>query len=350
MARRYTRLLTTPAAARMVRDYSRPFVSLMTDFGARDPSAAICKGVILAIAPDAVVVDITHEIVKYQIRDGALTLWAALPYFPIGAHIGVVDPGVGTERLPIAIETRRGDVLVGPDNGLLVPAAERLGGISAVHVLDNPEYRLPVVSHVFHGRDLFSPAAAHVALGVPINVLGRALDPAELVRLEWPRPQIRENELVTAVAYIDTFGNARLVSEPADLSEALGGLKRGERLQIRIGSGSDRSTVYATWADTFGRVRAGELLLLEDSTGRLNLAENQGSAARRLELQVDDRIAITRARPARVRRERTPAVTRMEQAPRESEPELATAETRREQQLELDAAARETEGADRGIA
>jgi S-adenosylmethionine hydrolase len=307
MARRYTRLLTTPAGARAVRDYSRPFVSLLTDFGARDSSAAICKGVILAIAPEAVVVDISHEIAKYQIRDGALALWASLPYMPIGAHVAVVDPGVGTERLPIAIETRRGDVLIGPDNGLLIPAAERLGGISAVHVLDNPEYRLPVVSSVFHGRDLFSPAAAHVALGVPIHVLGRALNPANLVRLEWPEPQVRQSELVSAVVYIDTFGNAKLAGEPADLAQALGTLHPGDRLQLRIGGGPHRNTVWATWAETFGRVHPGEILVFEDASGRLCVAENQGSAARRLELRVDDRMSIVRARPSR--RKQPAAVT-----------------------------------------
>jgi hypothetical protein len=291
-------------------------VSLLTDFGARDPSAAICKGVILAIAPDAVVVDITHEIAKYQIRDGALVLWAALPYFPIGAHVAVVDPGVGTERLPIAVETRRGDVLIGPDNGLLIPAAERLGGIAAAHVLDNPEYRLPVVSSVFHGRDLFSPAAAHVALGVPINVLGRALDPAKLARLDWPVAQVRQNQLLTAVVYVDTFGNLKLAGEPADLAEAIGTLKQGDRLELRLGAADNRSSVWATWATTFGRVGRGELLLFEDATGRLCIAVNQGSAAQQLEARVNDRVSITRARAARRRRQAVP----------ESEPEALLAQ------------------------
>jgi S-adenosylmethionine hydrolase len=301
MARRYTRVLTTPAAARAVRDYSRPFVSLLSDFGARDPSAAICKGVILAIAPDAVVVDITHEITKYQVRDGAIALWASLPYFPIGAHVAVVDPGVGTDRLPLAIETRRGDVLIGPDNGLLIPAAERLGGIAAAHVLDNPEYRLPVVSSVFHGRDLFSPAAAHVALGVPVGVLGRALDPAKLVRLELPEPEVRPNQLLTAVVYVDTFGNLKLAGEPPDLVEAIGPLTPGDRLELRLDD--ERSIAWATWTTTFGRVPAGEILVFEDASGRLNIAVNQGSAAQQLKLGADDRVSIGRARAARRRRQ-----------------------------------------------
>ncbi|MDQ3870677.1 MAG: SAM-dependent chlorinase/fluorinase [Chloroflexota bacterium] len=302
MSRRYTRPLTTPAAARAVRDYSRPFVSLLSDFGARDPSAAICKGVILAIAPEALVVDITHEVAKFQVRDGALLLWCALPYLPIGAHVAVVDPGVGTERLPIAVETVRGDVLVGPDNGLLIPAAERLGGIASAHVLDNPEYRLPIVSASFHGRDLFSPAAAHVSLGVPVHVLGRSLDPRSLVRLNWPQPQIGEGELGTGVIYVDTFGNLKLSAEPSQLTAALGPLSPGERLQLRVGAAA-RQAIPAIWVDTFGRVPTGDFLVYEDSYGRLCIAQNQGSAAERLGLAADARLWIARARaPARRRR------------------------------------------------
>ena len=303
MSRRYVRPLTTPAAARAVRDYARPFVSLLSDFGARDPSAAICKGVVLGIAPEALVVDITHEVSKFQVRDGALVLWCALPYLPIGAHVAVVDPGVGTERLPIAVETVRGDVLVGPDNGLLIPAAERLGGIASAHVLDNPEYRLPIVSSSFHGRDLFAPAAAHVALGVPVQVLGRPLDPSGLVRVDWPQPQVREGELGTGVIYVDTFGNLKLSAEPSHLAAALGPLSPGDHLQLRLAAGGTRSTVSAIWVDTFGRVPAGDLLVYEDSYGRLCVAENQGSAAERLNVTADAGLSITRTRPP-VRRRR----------------------------------------------
>src|SRR6186997_468288 len=117
-----------------------PFLSLLTDFGARDPSAGIMHGVILGIAPDAAIVDISHEVRKYAIRDGALLLWCALPYLPVGFHVAVVDPGVGTARLPIAIATYRGDVLIGPDNGLLVGVAAKLGGIAEVHVLEAEAY------------------------------------------------------------------------------------------------------------------------------------------------------------------------------------------------------------------
>src|SRR5262245_3242337 len=132
----------------------RPVISLLTDFGARDPSAGILHGVILGIAPEAAIVDISHEVRKYAIRDGALLLWCGLPCLPVGAHVAVVDPGVGTARRPIAIRAARGDVLIGPDNGLLLGGVERLGGVAAAHVLEAPEYRLPVISTSFHGRDI----------------------------------------------------------------------------------------------------------------------------------------------------------------------------------------------------
>ena len=172
MTRRFTRVVTTPAAARLPHDGSRPFVSLTSDWGVRDPSPAICRGVVLGIAPNALIVDISHEVDKYNIRHGALMLWCALPFLPIGAHVCVVDPGVGTARRPVAIETGRGDYLVGPDNGVLLPGAERLGGVIRVHQIENAQYRLPVLSSTFHGRDLFTPAAAHLALGVPLEAIG----------------------------------------------------------------------------------------------------------------------------------------------------------------------------------
>jgi S-adenosylmethionine hydrolase len=296
MRRYYTRVVTTPAAARSVRGPQPPFVSLTTDFGLRDPSAAICKGVVVAIAPEAIVVDISHEVAKYQVRDGALLLWCALPYLPIGAHVAVVDPGVGTERLPLAIETARGDVLVGPNNGLLIPAAERVGGIASVHVLENPEYRLPDVTSSFHGRDIFSPAAAHISLGVPIDALGRSLDSEELETIDWPEVEIRKNELGTAVIYIDTFGNAKLAGEPPDLQAALGPLRYGDRLVLQVASNGHLSSAPAPWSETFGRVAPGELMLFEDSYGRLALAQNQGSAAATLDLTEGATVTIARER------------------------------------------------------
>ncbi len=294
MSRTYTRTITTPAAARMVRPNARPVVSMLTDFGVRDPSAGIMHAVVLAIAPDAIIVDISHEVEKFRIRDAALLLWSAVPYLPHGAHLAVVDPGVGTERRAIACETARGDVLVGPDNGLLLPAARRLGGITRVHLLGNPQYRLPVISSSFHGRDLFAPAAAHLAMGLPLEYLGPALDPRSLVLLDWPEPQAFAGVLRSQVIYLDTFGNVKLSALVGDLQAALGHLQVGERLWIRLTDGFGSQDAEVTWADTFGRVPVGAALLTEDSYGRLSLAINQGSAAQAIGIREDAEVLVTR--------------------------------------------------------
>ena len=268
-----------------------PLISLLSDFGLRDPSAAIMRGVILGIAPDARVVDISHEVRKFAIRDGALLLWCALPYLPVGFHVAVVDPGVGTSRLPVAIQAARGDVLIGPDNGLLVAAATKLGGIRVVHVLENEAYRLPVVSTSFHGRDVFAPAAAHLATGVPIETFGRALDAAALVPSPIREPEIADGELRSSVVYVDTFGNVKLAGLRADLEAALGPVQPGDRLGLTLG---DRRIV-TTWQATFGEVAAGETLVYEDSYRRICLAASQADAAARHGIVEDLAVGIRRA-------------------------------------------------------
>jgi S-adenosylmethionine hydrolase len=270
----------------------RPFVSLLTDFGLRDPSAAICRGVILGIAPDAAIVDISHEVRKYAIRDGALLLWCALPYLPVGQHVAVVDPGVGTARRPLALRTGRGDHLVGPDNGLLMMAADKLGGVTRAVELVEPAYRLPVVTSSFHGRDIFAPAAAHLAHGVPLERLGPHIDPAELVRLPIPEPRVEAGELETHILYVDTFGNVKLTALAADLPAALGDLEPGDRLRLSV---DGERHLPVTWQDTFGGADTGEPLLYNDSYGRLCLAVNQGDAAASLGLRDDLRVTIRRA-------------------------------------------------------
>ncbi len=299
----FTRPVTTPAAEREPARprSSAPTVSLTTDFGARDPSAAICRGVILQIAPEVTLLDISHDVEKYAILDGALLLWCALPYLPVGVHLAVIDPGVGTDRLPIGVEVARGDILVGPDNGLLRPAAERLGGIRRVHVLENPDYRLTAVSASFHGRDVFAPAAAHLALGVPLTDFGRPLDPGLLVPLELPAPVVLPGTLETEVVYVDTFGNVKLAGEEADLEAALGPLEPGTTVAIAMpttvatagATGTASARNLAVWSKTFGGVPAGRLLIYEDSYGRLCLADNQGNVAARLGLRAGRKVVLT---------------------------------------------------------
>jgi S-adenosylmethionine hydrolase len=272
-----------------------PLISFLTDFGARDPSAAIMRGVVLGIAPDARIVDISHEVRKFAIRDGALLLWCALPYLPIGFHVAVVDPGVGTARLPVAIATERGDVLIGPDNGLLLAAAERLGGIRAVHLLEAEAYRLPVVSTSFHGRDIFAPAAAHLASGVRLADLGKALDPGRLVASPIRQPSVEPGLLRSSVVYVDTFGNVKLAGLRADLEAALGALQAGDPLVLDLGGGGRDLAIATTWQATFGDVAVGETLVYEDSYGRICLAASQADAAAKHGIVEDLEAAIRRA-------------------------------------------------------
>ncbi len=266
----------------------RPVISLLTDFGARDPSAGILHGVIRTIAPDADVIDISHEVRKFRIRDGALLLWCALPYLPVGVHVAVVDPGVGTARRPVAIRMARGDILVGPDNGLLLGPADRLGGVVEAVELTAADYRLPVISSSFHGRDIFVPAAAHLTNGVALEALGPALDPSTLVPSPLVAPTLGNGALATEIVYVDTFGNVKLGALASDLQRALGTLEPGAAVDATI-AGTQRSL---PWAVTFGDVAAGQPLLYEDSYGRLCLAVNQGDAASSLGLAEDQPVVL----------------------------------------------------------
>jgi S-adenosylmethionine hydrolase len=270
---------------------------LLTDFGARDPSGAILHGVILSIAPDANILDISHEVRKFAIRDGALLLWCALPYLPVGSHVAVVDPGVGTERRPIALRVGRGDVLIGPDNGLLLPGADRLGGVVEARLLESDDYRLPQVSTSFHGRDIFAPAAAHLAAGAAFDALGPTLDVATLVPSPIADPIVEPGCLRSSVVYIDTFGNVKLAGLRADLEEAIGPVRSGDGLELALAAhAGGRSRVeIVRWRGTFGDAAQGETLLYEDSYGRICLAENQGDAASHLGIIEDGGVTIRRA-------------------------------------------------------
>jgi len=259
---------------------SRPFVSLTTDFGVA--YSGICAGVIYSIVPDATLLVLSDQVTQYAIREGALLLRQGLPYLPVGVHVGIVDPGVGTPRQPIALETRRGDLLVGPDNGLLMPAAERLGGIVRTHLLDNPDYRLPKVSTTFHGRDIFAPAAGHLALGVDLARLGPATDP---LPLDLPAATATPGRLIAPVLFVDGFGSLILAAGHGDLVTAFGPLEYGTELMI-----GDTPVPYQ---EAFGAVTPGEPLLWIDSSGTLGLAVNQGSAARRFGLDTDSTLQIT---------------------------------------------------------
>src|SRR5215208_8492017 len=225
------------------------------------------------IAPDAEIIDITHGVPPQQVLQGALILRNTLPYMPEGVHLAVVDPGVGSHRRALAIRSGDGRILVGPDNGLLLPSADALGGVAEVHELANPAYALDSVSRTFHGRDLFAPAAAHLALGVELAELGPPVDPQALVRLDVPEPEVGQNRIRAVVLYVDHFGNVQLNLRREHLEQAA--VLPGVTVELEIAL--DR--YYAVAARTFADARPGDIILYEDAYGNVAIAISGGSAA-----------------------------------------------------------------------
>lgn len=259
-------------------------ITLTTDFGEQDPYVGAMKGVILSIAPDVIVVDITHHVPPQNVREGAYILSSAVPYFPKGSiHVAVIDPGVGTERRPLAVRTERAYYVV-PDNGLLTPVLQQEPVLEAVH-LTNATYWLPHVSHTFHGRDIFAPVAAYLARGVPLNALGTPVAPEDLVRLEWTAPRALPDGTVEGmVVHVDHFGNivtnipADMLSGPADAWEFE---IKGRRVRGLRGA--------------YAEVGIGEPLALIGSNQTLEFSVREGSAAALWGVQVGEVVRARRA-------------------------------------------------------
>jgi S-adenosylmethionine hydrolase len=249
------------------------FVTFLSDFGLQDDFVGTCHGVIKRIAPDVQIIDITHGIAPQHVLQATLALANTTPYMPEGVHLAVVDPGVGGARRPLALRSGDGRLFVGPDNGLLVPAAEQQGGIEAAHELANPSYALDSVSRTFHGRDLFAPAAAYLATGVAIDELGPPLAVDALARLEIPKPEIGENRIRSTVLYIDRFGNVQLNLTRAHLEQAE--VTPGTTVEIELGL----ERYYAVAARAFADARKGDVILYEDSYRNIALALSGGNAA-----------------------------------------------------------------------
>ena len=264
-----------------------PFITFLTDFGLQDDFVGTCHGVIRRIAPAAQIIDVTHGIPPGAVLQGALVLANTLPYMPVGVHLAVIDPGVGGARRPLALRDGEGRVYVGPDNGLLVPAAERNGGIAHAHELAEPAYALPSVSRTFHGRDLFAPAAAHLALGVDLAELGPPVDPDALVRLDLPEPEVGPQRIRATILYVDAFGNVQLNLTREHLDAV--GATPGTRVELELGG----ERYYAVTARTFSDARAGDIILYEDAYRNIALAINRGSAAKMFTVAPGGEVAIS---------------------------------------------------------
>lgn len=253
------------------------WISLTTDYGTFDGFAAACHGSIARIAPAVRVIDITHHVPPADVARGAAVLAQTAPHLPTSVHVGVVDPGVGSNRRGIAIGTP-GGVLVGPDNGLLVWAADALGGIDSVVELTNKDWLLGEVSRTFHGRDVFSPAAARLALGAPLSDAGPRVDPATVVRLPDPVVAVGDGWLEAEVITVDRFGNVQLAAGGAMLS--------GLGPELVVGG------VKARRAQTFADAQPGELIVYEDSARRVAIAVNGGRAVVVLSVRPGDIVRV----------------------------------------------------------
>ncbi len=248
-------------------------ITFLSDFGLEDDFVGTCHGVIKVIAPGAEILDITHGIQRHGVLQGAIVLANTLAYMPKGVHLAVVDPGVGSRRRSLALRSGDGRFFVGPDNGLLVPAAEKLGGIEAAHEITNEKYVLDQVSATFHGRDVFSPVAAHLVDGVAVDDLGPRIEPESLVRLEVPKADVTQRRIRASCLYVDRFGNMQLNLRRKDL-EGLGA-EPGTLVELEIAS----ERYYAVAARTFADARGGEIILYEDAYGNIAIAISGGSAA-----------------------------------------------------------------------
>ena len=252
-------------------------ISFLSDYGHGDEFVGVVKSVIRSIAPEVVVIDITHDVPPHDIRAGSLTLVRSVQYLVPGVVLAVVDPGVGTERRAVAVEVGEAGeaVLVGPDNGLLAAAVAMTGGAGRTVSLTNPTYHLEAPGATFAGRDIFAPVAAHLAAGVPLEELGDLIDPITMLPGTIPIPRDEPDGLAAEVLWVDRFGNAQLNVGPEDVESM------GERITLRWGDQVRTARITAA----YGELKPGEVGLVVDSYGLLSIALDRSSAADQLKLR-----------------------------------------------------------------
>jgi S-adenosyl-L-methionine hydrolase (adenosine-forming) len=261
------------------------YITFLTDFGVEDDFVGVCRGVMRGIAPETTVIDVTHGIPPQGVLQGAVVLERSIPYLPVCVHLAVVDPGVGSDRRPVGVRTEGGRIFVGPDNGLLMRAADR-EGVRAARALTNERYHLEQVSRTFHARDIFAPVAAHLAAGVDFDDLGDAVDPVDLVRVAVPEPEVGRGRLVANVLIVDHFGNLALNIGQDEIDEL--SLVPGDWVELQFAL----DPYYAQVAETYADARPGELILYEDSYGAVGIAVRDGNAARLTGAAPGDRVRI----------------------------------------------------------
>jgi S-adenosyl-L-methionine hydrolase (adenosine-forming) len=261
-------------------------VTFTSDYGLEDEFVGVCHGVMLNIAPDLKIVDVHHNVLRQDVRHGAVVLAQSIRYLPTATHLAVVDPGVGSGRKAIAVVAASGAVFVGPDNGLVIPAAEQQGQIDSAFELLNEDYLLSPVSQTFQGRDVFAPAAAHLAAGIEPFELGPKLDAADLVRLEIPEAWVHDDHLHGEVLQVDRFGNLQLNFSRTHLAKV--GLEDRPKLEVRL----EGHRLQVLFGSTFADVEAGEFVLIEDSYEQVSLSVNKGDAGARLRARAGSTVIV----------------------------------------------------------
>ena len=255
-------------------------VTLLTDFGTRDHFASVMKGVMMSINPNIRIIDISHDVAKYDVEAAAYTLLCAYKWFPEGTiHVVVVDPGVGTKRRGLVVKSRN-YLFVGPDNGVLIPAARR-DGLEKVFEIKNEKLTLGKISTTFHGRDIFAPVAAWLSKGAPLDTVGPPLSKYEELALLKPC-KIIGRTIECNVIHIDGFGNVVFNIEPQDVNKV--GLRHGDHVEVIFPT----TTVKARLQPSYGYVKSGEPVLVINSEEFLELAIREGNAARKYGIRRGD--------------------------------------------------------------
>ncbi len=267
---------------------ARPTIVFMTDFGTANDSVAICKAVMLGIAPEARIMDITHRVTPYSIEEGARFLEAVSAYYPAGTvFVAVIDPGVGTSRKAVIVKSKKGQYFVLPDNGLITPVIDR-DGLASAREITNPNWIIQApISSTFHGRDIFSPAAAHLAAGWEFNLVGPEVP--QLVRLTPRTSTTTANGIAGDIIALDDPYGSMVTDIPADEFKKLG-YNLGDKFRVEL----NKKPVTLPYVKTFMDVPVGDPLLYIDSRGRVAIAINQGNYSKKFSIEPPGTIFIPR--------------------------------------------------------
>ena len=281
-----SRQASTPTAAQAAS--ARPSIVFMTDFGTANDAVAICRGVIYGIAPDVRITDITHQVTPYSIEEGSRFLYGATPYYPAGTvFLVVVDPGVGTSRKAIAVKSKKGQYFILPDNGVITPVLDR-DGLAEAREITNQHWMIEApLSSTFHGRDIFSPAAAHLAAGWEFNLVGPVLP--ELVRLSVKTATVSDKGIEGDIIGLDDPFGSLITNIPGEALKNLG-YSVGDRVLAQI----NKKTVAVPYAKTFMDVAVGESLVYVDSRGRVGFAVNQDNYSKKFNITPPGKVFIPR--------------------------------------------------------